>query len=347
MNYWLHRISHCADASWPLLDRGILTIGFSALGYAEFLEKAMAPGGSIDDLNEDVRAAYGSLRRNRHNLWRFLNGMSIRDLVLVPGPGEFSVYEIKGGPHCIADLQLADEDAKTLRGHQITVENGDLMANGERIDLGFYWRVSEVAKGVSRRKYADSALTARMKIRQTNADISTLRGNLDAALRAFGKKKPLTLYGEAIEPTRGKLLEAIHKSLNSDKFEQLIGWYFKRIGATTVSIPQKNQRDKEGDADVIASFDALKFTVYVQAKHHKGTTTGQPAIEQITSYAEWAAERDCNEDTTANWVISSASIFDEAGEKLAREEGVMLINGEEFAQMLLDAGLAGLEGLEL
>ena len=343
MKYWLHRISHCADASWPLLDRGILTIGFSALGrppFFPFLEKAMAAG-SVDDLNEDVRAAYGSLRRNRHNLWRFLKDMKIGHLVLVPGPGEFSVYEIKGVPHRIADLSLGD--VKTLTDHQITVENGDLMANGQHIDLGFYRPVSEVEKGVSRWKYADNALTARMKICQTNADSSGLRDNLDAALDAYREKKPLTLYGEAIEPTRGKLLEAIRKGLNSDKFEQLIGWYFERIGATTVSIPPKNQRDKEGDADVIASFDALRFTVYVQAKYHKGTTAGQRAIEQITSYAEWAAASDSNEDTTANWVISSASIFDEASEKLARLEGVMLINGDEFAQMLLDAGLEGLE----
>ena len=342
MSYWLHRISHCADASWPLLDRDILTIGFSALGSAEFLEKAVAAG-SVGDLDEDVRAAYGSLRRNRHNLWRFLKSMLIGDLVLVPSRREFSIYEIKGEPHCIADLQLGD--VKTLTDHQITVEKGNLMANGRPIDLGFYRLVHEVARDVNRRQYADSALTARMKIRQTNADISELRGNLDEALGAYRKEVPLTLYDEAIEPTRGELLKAIHRSLNADKFEQLIGWYFKRLGAT-VSIPAKNQRDKEGDADVIASFDALKFTVYVQAKYHKGTTTGQPAIEQITSYAEWAAERDCNEDTTANWVISSASIFDEASEKLARLEGVMLINGEEFAQMLLDAGLAGLEGLE-
>ena len=36
MNYWLHRISHCAEASWPLLEKGILTIGFSELSNNAF-----------------------------------------------------------------------------------------------------------------------------------------------------------------------------------------------------------------------------------------------------------------------------------------------------------------------
>jgi hypothetical protein len=29
MNYWIHRISHHAELSYPLLDKGFLTIGFS------------------------------------------------------------------------------------------------------------------------------------------------------------------------------------------------------------------------------------------------------------------------------------------------------------------------------
>ena len=29
MNYWLHRISHLAELSYPLLEKGYLTIGFS------------------------------------------------------------------------------------------------------------------------------------------------------------------------------------------------------------------------------------------------------------------------------------------------------------------------------
>ena len=342
MSDCLHRISrHCAEASWPLLDRGILTIGHSGLGSAEFLEKAMAAG-SYNDLNEEFRAEYGRVPPNRRDLWQFLRGMFIGDLVLVPSRRDFfSVYEIKGEPHCIADLQL-DEDVKTSNGHQITVENGRLLANGDHIDLGFYRRVSPVEKGVSKWDFADSALAARMKTQWTTVDISELRSNLEEALDRHRRGKPLRLYDEAIEPTRGELLEAICRTLTPTKFELLIKWYFKRLGAA-VSTPKKRQRGKKGDADVMASFDSLKFTVYIQAKfHHKGTTTGQLGIEQITSYAEWVAASDCNEHTTAKWVISTG-VFDEAGEKLARDRGVVLINGEEFAQMLLDAGLEGLE----
>lgn len=39
MNYWLHRISHKAELSYPLLNKGFLTIGFSDFTDNEFIDK--------------------------------------------------------------------------------------------------------------------------------------------------------------------------------------------------------------------------------------------------------------------------------------------------------------------
>ena len=39
-NYWLHRISHNSEASYPLLEEGYLSIGFSNyFSNEEFLEE--------------------------------------------------------------------------------------------------------------------------------------------------------------------------------------------------------------------------------------------------------------------------------------------------------------------
>jgi len=40
MSYWLHRISHHAEVSHPLLERGYLSIGWSDFSKPDFVEKA-------------------------------------------------------------------------------------------------------------------------------------------------------------------------------------------------------------------------------------------------------------------------------------------------------------------
>lgn len=352
MKVWLHRISHCFEASNPLLQNGFLTIGFAAWSNAAFLQKAMAASSGYG-LDADVVGDGGKPLRGRHYLWRFLSEMSVGDLVLVPGWRSFSVYEIKGEARRVVDMPLTGTSVKTSTGSEITLENGHLMANRKEIDLGFFREVSvhhvhgTDAANIGRRDYADSALTARMKIRQTNADISDLKKNLTEALDAYHKKQPLRLYSHAKDKMAPTLLKAIHDRLDPDKLEQLLKWYFERLGAT-VAIPPKNKRDKEGDADVIASFDAIRFTLFVQAKFHDpGSRTDEWAVAQIADYAQWAKERredtEKDEDTTASWVISTGDKFTEPCVEAAQAAGVVLINGIELAEMLLDVGLERLE----
>ena len=45
MKVWLHRISHCADISYKLLENGYISIGFSDFANIEFLEKTIMESG--------------------------------------------------------------------------------------------------------------------------------------------------------------------------------------------------------------------------------------------------------------------------------------------------------------
>ena len=336
MKYWLHRISHEAEYSRPqLLESGKLTIGFSDLRTQDFLDKAKSAQ-SVGDLDSDVMKAYDRLLRSRHSLWRFLREMQVCDLVIVPQvpqPGEYSVYVIRGGP-------------KLLEGVG---------------DLGFYRDVevhkigNKKAQGISRYDYADRALTARMKIRITNVDISNLSKSIVSALNAYGDGKPITLHLRTTDLAE-RLLCLIYERLNPEKFESLLEWYFRRIGASDVFIQSKNEPGKDGDADIRASFDRVRLTIYVQAKFHDPkTATDDWPVQQVRKYVEWkkgggAGEPDepdehSDEDvhTSGLWVVSTCKCFTEDCTKEARKHDVVLINGIQFAHMLLEAGLESLD----
>ena len=76
----------------------------------------------------------------------------------------------------------------------------------------------------------------------------------------------------------------------------------------------------------------------VQVKKHKGVTD-EWAIQQIKAYMTNHIYDDYH---TQMWVISSCEKFSEKALNEAEAAGVRLINGNEFARMILDAGLEGL-----
>ena len=184
-----------------------------------------------------------------------------------------------------------------------------------------------------------------MKARQTTLGLSDLETSVAASLQAWKHGTPLSLRSRIMDQMPKGLLELIYSTLNDVRFESLVKWYFERLGATQVDVLPKNQADKEGDADVTAIFEPLRTIYHVQAKLHKpGSTTGQWAVEQVNAYVEHrrAAEE---EDGYARvpWVVSTCGDFDPCCQKLARKHGVTLINGGEFARMLLEAGIDSLD----
>jgi predicted Mrr-cat superfamily restriction endonuclease len=334
MNYWMHRISHQAQLSYPLLNQGYLTIGFSEFTEDAIIEKARSNNWSYFD--RKFKEKWGLKPRTRHNLWRFLN-FSQGDIIIVPSWGSFYVCEIEGEmPIKIGDAY--NEGLKTW-GDASVHKNGDLLTTeqGKVYDLGFAWKVKVLYKEISREKFADAKLTARMKVRQTNVNLNDLKTNIEASITNYAENKPIHLHSILLENTAEIVLKTIQNELNPDKFEKLVKAYFETIGANSVSIPAKNERDKKGDGDIIAVFEHLKLIVYTQVKFHKGKTNNLGA-EQIIEYKANRESIDDGYNKTA-WVVSTAKSFNEKAENLAKENEIQLINGIEFSKMLLNAGI--------
>jgi predicted Mrr-cat superfamily restriction endonuclease len=350
MNYWLHRISHHAEVSYPLLEKGYLSIGWSDFSTPEFIAEVCSENGW---LNFEKHFEEWGYPRNRYNLWRFIVEMKKGDWVVVPSWGTFSVFEIEDDIVLSIPLLINLFAIKDWSGNTIEIgENGYLYNTGIKddknenllIDLGFFRKVKPIAIGISRYEYADAALTSRMKIRQTNSDISDLKESVEKALTAFKKEKPLNIYSQIVEKASQQILDTIQSELTPDKFESLVKWYFERIGATNVYIPSKNENGKEGDADVVATFEFIKTIIYTQVKFYSGETSSW-AIEQITDYKS-QKDRDGIDDGYSKiaWVISSSDGFSDEARNKAKEANIQLFDGKTFATMLLEAGIANLNG---
>jgi len=93
VNYWIHRISYEASASYPLLAKNLLSIGFGGYATEDFLDKTTDGDGEYFD-KEFQLANNGKSTKYRYSLWYFLNEMDKGDWVIVPGNGVFSIYEI-------------------------------------------------------------------------------------------------------------------------------------------------------------------------------------------------------------------------------------------------------------
>lgn len=334
MNYWIHRISHQANLSYPLLDKGFLSIGFSDFIDSNLIDRVLEDDWGY--FTKQFNIVWGKEPRTRYNLYRFLR-FAKGDIVIVPGKGTFSVYEvIDDRPLPIGETY--SQDLSTWGGNKVITDGKFLKSEGgERYDLGFARKVKVLYQNVSRAKFADAKLTSRMKIRQTNALINDLGKSVEKSISNYQLNKPIHLHSILIEKTSSLVLEAIKAELNPDKFEKLLKTYFKAIGANEVSIPAKNAKGKEGDADIVAVFESLKLIIYTQAKFQKGQIKEWGA-NQILDYKSSKESIDDGYNKIA-WLITTASSFNPEAEKLAKENEIQLIDGLEFSKMLLNVGI--------
>ena len=335
-SYWIHRISHLAEISYPLLDNNYLSYGFSDFENNGFIEGVRSENG-WQFMEQQFMAEWGELPRTRFQLWNFIHEMKAGDWVIVPTYGEFSICEL------LEDEPIKDITIKNWNGEEILRDKDGYLVNSDnaRIDLGFARRIKMIQKGISRYDYADSDLTSRLKVRQTNVCINDLKDSVHKALDSFQKSKPIRFRNE-IDEVVPSICSIIQTKLNPDKFEYLVKWYFERIGASSVVIPPKNPSEKVNyeDVDVIATFDLLKTIYYVQVKHYRGETNSW-ATEQISHLKELNGDRQDDGYSKVYWVISSSESFSQECINLAKETNVQLIDGNCFASMLLDAGFLG------
>ncbi len=338
-NIWLHRISHHAEVAYPLIDRGVLTIGFSDFCTPDFLAKTRAKDWAYFDKAFATEWSDNPRPRTRHNLARFIAGMEVGDWVVVPSWGTFSVYRIESDANLITGLNI--EGVKAWGDRSLSSSEAGLHIGESHLDLGFYRQVSAVETNISRYDFADGALTARMKIRTTNADITDLAGSVEKAIGAFHAKCPINLHSQILDVSREAVLRLIQEQLNPDKFERLIKWFFEGVGATNVEIPAKNASGKEGDADIVATFDHMRTVYCVQAKLHSGETNSW-AVQQIKDFK---AQQDRMDDgyTKIGWVVTSAPCFSTECVELAKEHSIGLFTGTDLARMILEAGIKDLD----
>lgn len=340
MNYWIHRISHCMEISYPLIDKGYLSIGFSDFAHEEFIDAVSKPAQDWGYFEKAFIDEWGIAPKSRYSLWKFIAEMDKGDWVVVPSWGNFSVYEITNAetllPSSINISEISD-----WHGNTVIIDKKGLLSikkSKEIFDIGFLREVKIIAKDIPRNEFADSPFTSRMKIRQTNANINDLEDSVKNALNAFKENKPINLKANLIDVSKRVWLDIILKDLNPTKFEKLVEWYFKRIGATKVE--HQPTKTCEGDADVSATFEYIKTIIYVQVKYHKGETSDW-AIKQIKDLAK-SIEKIDDRYSRIYWVITSSEAYSEESIKIAKENGIQVFTGEEFAQMILEAGISNM-----
>jgi len=337
MNIWLHRISHHAEASYPLLENGFLTIGYSDFRDPGFLARTKAKDWSY--FESSFAQTWGSIPRTRYNLWRFIAEMQTGDTVVVPSWGTFSVYHIESDATLINEVTA--QGLPVWNKGVLTVKDNGLFIADRPLDIGFFRRVSLLAKDISRYDFANAELTSRMKIRSATANITDLADSLNKAIEAFRNHRPINLHSQILDLSRDQLLRLIQSELNPDKFEALIAWYFKQTGASETAVTSKNAPDKQGDADVVAVFEPLKTIYYVQAKHHK-RVTAEWAVQQVNEYKDDKDRMDDGYSKIA-WVVTSAESFSPECVQLAKEKSVGLFTGPDLARMILEVGIEGLD----
>ena len=332
MNCWLHRISHFAQISNPLLEAGFLSIGFRAFSSDRFIDTAIA--GKVDEFNDTFKRVWAGLPRSRWALWNFLNKMKKGDMVVVPGWGTFSVYRIVGEKPLSLNAIKADLPKQDWMGNDIVWEDSEL-EEADDIDIGFVWKVELAAKNVSRDLFATPALAAKLKAGAINACITDLKDDVEKSLKAFGAGKPMNMRAALIDNATAEWKARIHEGIDCEKFTKLVEWYLKKIGADFACIPQTEQ---SCDADVVARFDNTKTYVNVLVKFYDGTTPLWE-LNEIMDFAQTQADAD--EYHIVPWIITSADSCSNGARLVAKENNVRLICMDEFVRMLIGAGFEG------
>ncbi len=306
--YWMHRVTHEGGLK-IFADEKRLTIGFAGVAESADARDALARK-DYDAFCAAYTAVYhGEIERLKRGLWRFVTEIAVGDVVVVPCPYGFFICRVTG------DAKVSERD----------------------LDIGWERDVDILADCSPREDYAASGLLSRMKCQQTNLNIQDLADEVEDALERSTKNTPFDIFGAVCKTLR----EELEKHCSPEEFERKVAAYFETLGAQA-AVLSKNYQDKQGDCDVEAVFPALKLTVSVQCKKYVGITDDW-AVRQINDYA-LANKRNDEKDeddnwTHAYWVVSLANTFTDEAQKLAKEKGVTLINGDEFCRMLLNVGV--------
>ena len=361
MTYWLHRISYKWEISKPLFDRGYLTVGWGYMLWAsDDVVRKVTSDADRRTINEAMNACHKKYREQGQRGWDALSGYATRSLEIFAQfrPGDIVIVPLYGGLFSIVKINSSPKPVTTLpeaalEGLSVEIKNNEDGKGlyytdgrkGEESNIGFYVEVEEIRRDIQR-SFANSDLQSRMKIRQTNTDISDLADEINAVA---GRNAPIDIHDVISEGTSKIILDAIREHIKPEDVEKLVMWYMRKAGASKVYKPKKPEGKTDeynyADADVAAEFSPLGVNIYIQVKKHDGET-GSWAVGQIMKYRELQSVNFADEDTNILWVLSTAGEFSAEAETLANENSVRLINGTEFARMLADAGIADINSFK-
>jgi len=243
------------------------------------------------------------------------------DYVLIPRPWRFDVYEIEDNEI------LCSTDMEGLWKSQ----------QWPSVDLGFFRKVKVVETEIPREKFSSADLIRKMKFQGTNLKLSTsVSQDILDAIKRYRDNRPINIREEIIQTCEQDVLNVIKKLSSPHKFEDLVQDYFKCIGADVVTKPSVcRNKTTCADADVEAIFNNSRTIIYIQVKFQNDTSL--KAIEQVKLWREEHSKQKIDYVMGA-WIISSG-FYSQQMQDLAIENNILLIDGHEFAKMLLKCGV--------
>ena len=178
-----------------------------------------------------------------------------------------------------------------------------------------------------------------MKVRQTCAAASDLVSDIEDLLAIAEAGKAPSFAADLRRILQEQALKELRSGrLDSFGFERLVADVLTSLGGTDVRIIPRNQ-DK--GVDVLAVFSlarTFKFPVAVQAKHYQPEPPVDPSvIDQLVDGME-------AEGSTLGWVVTSGTFSEAAIRRKAeleetRDVQVELVDGPQFAALVVEAGL--------
>lgn len=338
MSIWLHRISHEWEISYPLLEKGFLSIGWSVFSDREFMSGVTEKG--YEYLYQCFKEEFGYVSPNRFSLYRFIVEMKAGDRVVVPTGNEFGIYEVLGEAVPVSEIDFPD-DLKTYDNRSVTIKDGLLNTDDRTFDIGFIIPVKTIEQNIPKNQYAGNMLSNYMQAQQTNLNISHLSESVNKAIEYFRLKKPVNIRSEMIEEFKSMVLDKIKSISNTGNLTNLLEWYCRKCGAVVPYI-NCDIEDKEGEADIIAIFEPLKLILYIHAKFCEQSASDW-AVGIIDDYGKYRINECDDGYSRIAWLITAVKEYDIKAAEKARANDVVLINGLQFAEMLLDAGFGGMD----
>lgn len=341
---WMHRCNHYGDSAWKMLGYDYDSKKFSDENGCYISVGCESGKWSIEEYNsiksskdkwKGFEKHYADSKpRYRYFLYKFFFEIKKDDYIVVPSGGEFHVFQIE------SDVMLTyDDKAVKERLEKIDLSPEEIGNH----DFKFFRKVKPIRVQIPRKGYAIGELCSKLKYPGTTLEITDNAAMiLKDALKA---DKPFSIYGRSIELMKKNLYDKALCQITPDNLESLIAWYFKKKGADIYDILPKNYSEKveQEDADVLAIFEDLKIRFFVQAKAYKSDMDLSGAKKQLEKYMGYHVIGSDERYTNIKWIVCLAeSDKDIKGlENIGND--IRVINGMEFAEMLLNAGIQNID----